>query len=45
MVKINPLIGFKIPTFEIFDSLDEKYAVSKKMKKTWKIKIEHKKVY
>ncbi len=45
MVKINPLIGFKIPTFKIFDSLDEKYAVSKKMKKTWKIKIEHKKVY
>lgn len=45
MVKINPLIGFKIPTFKIFDTLDEKYAVSKKIKKTWTIKIEHKTVY
>ena len=39
------MIGFKNSNFKIFETLDEKYAVSEKITKTWIIKIEHKIIY
>ena len=42
---MNPVVGFRKSNFKILDTLDEKYAVSEKITKTWKIKIEHKITY
>ena len=44
-IKINPFIGFKNSILKRLDILDEKYAVSEKITKTWKIKIVHKMIY
>ena len=44
-INIIPVIGLKNSTFKIYETLDEKYAVSEKITKAWIPKIEHKIIY